>query len=364
MNVNAVDTSSPALLAVVQMLLSARGIDDVRAATTHGAEVLSRYDALSLYEIQSDGALALTARCGDELGPGAKAVESLLCEKAHTTGTSVSTLDMPAPEDERSIIRDYTRRDALCIVRPLHAYGEFTGAIALHYTDRLVLAQSEFDRLRRFTDFAAVALLAARLRDDLQNIAYSDWLTGLANRRWLEAEFKRLQDSEVSVVLIDFDGLKQVNDTLGFDRGDELIHAVGLLLADSARAGESVVRYGGDEFVLVMPETGRDEAFRRAEELTRTLDGMHLPPDLASLFRGASVGPATAAVREDLWDVLRRASAEMRSRKRRRRTDRALLNADGNHKDAAFRSDGAPPAPTRPEELLNGDTETPSPDYG
>jgi diguanylate cyclase (GGDEF)-like protein len=330
---NAADNSSPALLAVVQMLLSARGLEDVRAATAHGAEVISRYSALSIYEVQRDGLLELTARSGQELGPAAMAVEDLLCETASRTGTSVSTLDMQSSERERLIVRDYVRRNCLCIARPLLAYGELAGVIVLHYTDTMALVQAEFDRLRRFTEFAAVALRTARTRAELQDIAYSDALTGLANRRWLELEFARLQGSEVSLVLIDFDGLKAVNDTLGFDRGDTLIHTVAVTLAASAHPEEFVVRYGGDEFVLVMPGVGRERAGQRAEELTAILDTITLPPDLAALFRGASVGPATADAGEDLWNVLRRAATEMRSRKRRRKTDRE--RASGNQ-DVTF----------------------------
>ena len=331
---NAADNSSLPLLAMVQTLLSARGLEHVRAATAHGAELISRYSTLSLYEAQPDGALKLTTRSGDELGPGAEAVEDLLRERARGSGNSVSTLDMPLSQEDRLVVLDYTRRNALCITRPLCAYGELTGVVVLHYTDRIALAQTEFEMLRRFTEFAAVALLTARTRADLQSIAYSDALTGLANRRWLEIEFARLQGSEVTLLLIDFDGLKMVNDTLGFDRGDELIRAVGVGLAASTKPDEFVVRYGGDEFVVVMPETGREGALRRAEELTTTLDGMTLPPDLASLFQGASVGPATAKAGEDLWDVLRRASAEMRSRKRRRKTDRELSGNDRGYENA------------------------------
>lgn len=321
---SAADNSSPALLAVVQMLLSAQGTDDVRAAAAHGARVISDYSTLSLYETKQDGTLSLTLRSGAELGPGAKAVEELLCEKTGKRGRPTSTLDMPPDEHERLVVSDYTARSCLCLARPLHAYGEFTGVLALHYTDRVVLPTPEFDALRRYADFAAVALLVARTRAELREIAYSDALTGLANRRWLELEFARMQGSEVSLLLIDFDGLKTVNDTLGFDRGDALIKAVATRLAACALPDESVTRYGGDEFVLVMFKAGRERAARRAEEVTAVLDDVSLPADLARLFRGASVGPATAAAGEDLWEVLRRASVEMRSRKRRRKTDRAL----------------------------------------
>src|SRR4051812_20092460 len=114
----AADTSSLPLLAVVQMLLSARGVDDVRAATAHGAEVISQYSTLSLYEAQPDGALELTTRSGEELGQRGEAVENMLRERARGTVKSVSTLDMPPSEEARLIVREYPRRNALCIARP------------------------------------------------------------------------------------------------------------------------------------------------------------------------------------------------------------------------------------------------------
>ena len=95
-----------------------------------------------------------------------------------------------------------------------------------------------------------------------------------------------------------------------------------MALAANADPGESVVRYGGDEFVVVLPTAGREAAARRAEELTTILDGIELADDLAPLFRGASVGAATATAGEDLWEALRRANTEMLFRKRRRKTDR------------------------------------------
>lgn len=322
MTPDAAATPSPPLLAVIQMLLTAQGLDDVRATTAHAARLISRYSTLSLYELQEGDGLQLTHRSGDELGPGSQAVEDLLCANALKRGSSSSTLDMFAGAGERVAIAEYTRHDALCLVRPLRAYGEIVGVIALHYAGGIALPSAQFETLRQFTEYAAIAVSIARTRAELRNFAYSDALTGLANRRWLEAEFSRLQGTEVSVLLIDFDGLKTVNDTLGFDRGDALIHAVGVSLASHARPDESVIRYGGDEFVIVMPGSGRSLATRRAEELMAILDQLTLAEDLAPLFRGASVGAATAAVDEDLWDVLRRANAEMRSRKRRRNTDR------------------------------------------
>ena len=304
------------------MLLSGQGLEDVRAVTAHAAQLVSRYSTLSLYERQAPDGFELTQRSGEQLGPGAQAVEDLLCSRAIVLGRSVSTLDMFVLAQERLAVAEHIRYGRLCLVRPLVAYGDRVGLMCLHYADRIALDEAEFDDVRRLSEYASVALSIAQTRTELRNFAYSDALTGLANRRWLEAEFSRLQGSEASMLLIDFDGLKAVNDTLGFDRGDALIHAVGVALAANAAPGESVVRYGGDEFVLVLPTAGREAAAQRAEELTAILDGIGLADDLAPLFRGASVGAATATAGEDLWDALRRANTEMLFRKRRRKTDR------------------------------------------
>jgi diguanylate cyclase (GGDEF)-like protein len=311
---------------MIEMILAAEELGDVRAAVAHGARMISSYDALTLYEVQQSTTLEVTLRRGELLGPTANALEELLCRKASKTSRTVSSLDRFADEQEQSVAEDYASRYGLCMTRSLGAYGELVGLVVLHYAGRVALPELEFDALRRFVDCAAVALSNARTRLELRSFAYSDPLTGLANRRRLEAEFARLEGTGLSVLLIDFDGLKAVNDRLGYESGDALIQAVGAKLAESANAGELVVRLGGDEFVVITPEISSSRARLRSEELTAILDQLELPQEFAPLFQGASVGSATAEPGEDPWLVFRRASTEMRSRKRRRKTDRAVVS--------------------------------------
>ena len=188
--------------------------------------------------------------------------------------------------------------------------GTPPAAVTLHYDGRPALVEAEFDALRTFADYAAIALYNAHARQDLRDFAYTDPLTGLASRRQLDVELTRLRDSELSLLLINFDGLKGVNDALGYGRGDALIAAVGEALAANVNEGELAARLGGDEFVVVLPEADGQRARRRAEELTAVLDGVAVPGDLESSFQGASVGAATAVPGEDSQAVLRRASNE------------------------------------------------------
>ncbi len=316
------DNLSGSLTVMIQLLLAADGLDDVRAATAHGALVLSSYDALTIREVAISQSLEVVLRCGHELDPEAQALEQHLCEEASETRRSVSTLDRLQNEEAQGLAERYAREYGLCLTRPLLAYGDLVGVVSLHYRGRAALVDAEFDALWRFVDCAAVALYNGRVRKDLRDFAYTDPLTGLASRRWLDLELSHLREAELSLLLIDFDGLKAVNDSLGYERGDVLIAAVGATLAASVQEGELAARLGGDEFVLVLPNMGKRNARTRADELTRTLDGLSLPPDLGPLFQGASIGAATAHPYEDPRQALSRAAAEMRSRKRRRKSDR------------------------------------------
>lgn len=100
----------------------------------------------------------------------------------------------------------------------------------------------------------------------LSEQATRDWLTGLYNRRYFEetladhvAAAKRY-GRELSLVLFDIDRFKQINDTHGHEAGDTVLKEVADLLESTTRAADIVCRYGGDEFAVILPETGKANA--------------------------------------------------------------------------------------------------------
>jgi diguanylate cyclase (GGDEF)-like protein len=109
------------------------------------------------------------------------------------------------------------------------------------------------------------------LQAKLSEQAMRDPITGCFNRRYLEEtlrrEFSRAQreDYPLSLVMVDIDHFKQVNDTYGHPAGDAVLQALGILLRGHTRAGDIVCRYGGDEFLLVLPNMKLTDVLKRAE---------------------------------------------------------------------------------------------------
>lgn len=107
----------------------------------------------------------------------------------------------------------------------------------------------------------------------IQEQATRDWLTGLYNRRYFEetladhVETARRYNRDLSLVLFDINDFKRINDTHGHEAGDETLRRFAGILKQTARKADIVCRYGGDEFAVILPETGDDKAWFFAERV-------------------------------------------------------------------------------------------------
>jgi diguanylate cyclase (GGDEF)-like protein len=159
----------------------------------------------------------------------------------------------------------------------------------------------------------------ARLFEQVRSMAVSDPLTGLANYRRLlsvlEAELDRSRRTQraFSVVLLDMDGLKTINDHFGHLTGSRALVRLGKILRSHSRAIDTAARYGGDEFALVLPEAGRDIAARVVGRVRERLAAEAEPPAL-SVSAGVAAFPEDGDTPEKLLAAADRALYRMKNR--------------------------------------------------
>jgi diguanylate cyclase (GGDEF)-like protein len=160
----------------------------------------------------------------------------------------------------------------------------------------------------------------ARLFEQVRSMAVSDSLTGLANYRRLisvmEAELDRSRRTQrpFSIVLLDMDGLKTINDQYGHLTGSRALVRIGKILRNHSRAIDTAARYGGDEFALVLPEAGKDIASRVVSRIRERLSGEPEHPAL-SVSAGVAAFPEDGDTPEKLLGAADRALYAMKYRR-------------------------------------------------
>jgi diguanylate cyclase (GGDEF)-like protein len=145
----------------------------------------------------------------------------------------------------------------------------------------------------------ALALANIRLRGTLREQSSRDPLTGLFNRRYMEESLDRevrraaREGYSLGVLLADLDNFKQLNDAFGHAAGDAVLRRIGRFLAGAVRSEDIACRFGGEEFVVILPKASLDDAYRRAEALREGIKAGSLDePDPFSPTATMSVGVA------------------------------------------------------------------------
>lgn len=180
-------------------------------------------------------------------------------------------------------------RSAICI--PLCWRRRVLGAIELLNCPGESVSDHTITFLKVLCDYAAVAIQNLRTVEKIQELTITDDCTGVYNARHLfavlEREVERSQRFRMpcSAIFIDLDHFKRVNDAHGHLVGSRLLAEVAEILKRSVRGVDSVFRYGGDEFVILLPQTGKDAACHVARRLRSCVSGARFPvaaaPDLS-----------------------------------------------------------------------------------
>jgi diguanylate cyclase (GGDEF)-like protein len=209
------------------------------------------------------------------------------------------------------------------IAIPLIAGGSLKDVLVVRREGQgVAFTETEFTLARSFADLVAIALENADLRARLEQQANTDPLTGLPNRRYFSEELSARtttayeEGSKLSVLLVDVDGLKLTNDTLGHHEGDRLLETVAQTLSSVLREGDLAARLAGDEFAVLLSHTDATEASVIARRLARAINSA-AQATVGIRGVGASVGSAQlGADGSDADELLMAADRSMYEAKR------------------------------------------------
>ncbi len=275
----------------------------------------------------SDQSLETVARWGDDAPPDALfALEDCLAVQGRQPREVVAS--------RASLLCRHFDADpgtaSLCV--PLTIFGETLGLFCLVGGTESEERRAGRTRLAVTVGEAITLCLSnLRLQAKLREQAIRDPLTGLANRRYLEESLPRelhrasRENSALSIAMLDLDQFKRFNDTFGHEAGDSLLREVGRVLSEKLRKSDIACRYGGEEFVLVLPSSSLADIFQRIEEIRLAVRDLQIRHG-DRLLSAVTVSAGVAEAREGMTarELLREADEALYGAKHAGR-DRVVL---------------------------------------
>jgi diguanylate cyclase (GGDEF)-like protein len=281
------------------------------------AEMLhQKYDfrRFTIYEIAASKNRMTPILVDDEIGAPCRycdpqvTIDATFC-RAKRTGHEVNAVDYPGL---CTMFRPGAAGDThICL--PITQSGS-AGCVV-----QMVVGADEAALARLMVPFVAVylreagpVLEAKRLMEHLRENALRDPMTGLYNRRFLEEYVSALvagsqrRKSVFSVLMLDLDFFKQVNDTHGHEAGDKVIKTLADILQRNVRTSDMAVRYGGEEFLLVLMDTGAEQGLKVAEKIRGEVEATKIPLPGGMLQKTISIGVAEYPNDSDtFWQVVK-----------------------------------------------------------
>ncbi len=237
-----------------------------------------------------------------------------VCGRAAATKKSVYVPDIETAAEFKSRVPNAAVGRGCLLSVPMVHGGELLGVLNLERPEKAGMSGEEIEFFTAVADQASLAVQNARLHEQTVALAITDPLTGVPNRRHLfaqlEIEIARANRfaTQLSILMIDIDHFKKLNDNAGHRAGDEVLRHVSHLMRKLVRRVDTVARYGGEEFVVLLPQVTKAEAAEVADKLRLAVEACDLectrvqPDGRLTVSIGVANLPIDAVNEEQLVD--------------------------------------------------------------
>lgn len=279
--------------------LIVNSLDNLIFVIDGGGNILEHNNAL-LETLKTTSDRIINIRCGhalrcpNALKPGARCGETHFCSRCTIRKSVLEVFQEGRAIKQKPITKEFlfgrerVRKYFLMSAKPTRYRGRDVAIVVL--SDITELAES---------------------RARLEELAVRDYLTGIYNRRHIFSEVHRCISSAVrynevfSILMLDLDDFKSINDTFGHQMGDRVLQKVASYLEEEVRETDIVGRYGGEEFLIILPNTKKKEAYECAERLRRGVADLEV--DSLKKSPTVSIGVAEYGLQISLEELISRA---------------------------------------------------------
>ena len=344
-----------ALYEIAQAMGSSLGVSDTMALISSKLSNIVPFSCCALFLYNDD---TETLRCRFATGVEAETIQQLTIRNGYGLTGWVARNRRPLvnarPSTDLEAAGFPSERTMLhsALVCPLLFNERFIGTIAVYHTEPSVYTDDHRRLLDRISEQAAAVIYNSIVFEQTQEDSLTDPLTGLPNTRFmfmhLTRELARAErlKTEVSLLVMDLDNFKDINDTYGHHVGDRALREVASVLRIGIRPYDICVRYAGDEFIVVLSGCSGEEAERKRLELQTAVDGLRFEARSGTMLSLAiSIGAAVFPHDGDSYETLL-ATADSRMYRDKTRRKREIAGAQ---------SSGESGRGTSPARLTDGD---------
>jgi diguanylate cyclase (GGDEF)-like protein/putative nucleotidyltransferase with HDIG domain len=302
-----------ALYEIAQAMGTSLGVADTMALIASKLSNLVPFSCAALFLYDEDNE---TLRCRFATGTDAELIQQIVVRNGEGLTGWVARNRRPLVNARPSADFEATGLDDAstlesALVCPLLFDEKFIGALAVYHVEPNFYRDDHRRLLDRVSEQAAAVIKNSMLFEQTRDDSLTDPLTGLPNTRFLFmhltrelARAERLQ-SKVSLMVMDLDDFKDINDSHGHHVGDRALCEVARVLRAAIRPYDICVRYAGDEFIIVLSGCDEDEAERKRQELQKGIDDVHFEPRPGRPLRlSLSIGTAIFPQDGDTYETL------------------------------------------------------------